>query len=638
MQHKQLLDIFIKDDVVSINALVDELQVSVRTVRSLLSDLRNEGERSGFAIETVRGEGYRLRIIDSSQFKDYHIHGPDHFGNVQSRLPRILYFLLQQHDFITIQMLADLLEVSRNTMIRDLDRLDLYLKNRNLVLETRSGFGIKIAGDEHELRKMFAQYVVNSQGYTSVTKDYFEYSDALDMSEISLLLKNEMIRNDLLVSDMSFDSIVDHLRVLLYRTKNGNFISGMELGIQQIDETYLDVAQTIVDWIETHDGFGIPFLEVEYLASQIAGKSTAESIPDSRKTELQKEIIRILKEIDVEYLTFFQNDLDLVDALLMHMYPLLTRIAHKIELNNPLIEYVSSRYANVFLVALRFVELWNENEIADFSRDEVGYLALHFASHLERLKSEALNKIEKVLIVSKIGRGNAVLIKHKLQSVFKNSIISVDHNTEIDSLNVSGADLILSTVPLDEEILEIPSIYIKEMINDEDISEIKDLVVLRTQSNKSSSKSTLFKDIFDEDFFKLTDEASYLEAIKELAQEMVDQNYAASDFPSLVLVREEKFSTIYENGVAGPHSMELNAIKDKVGIIIPKKKMVHNGKRINIIFLINIRKGDLFLYRQVSKLMQYLINDNTLTNALKSIKSYEDFARVLNSRYNRLGE
>lgn len=638
MQHKQILDTLSKEDVVSINALIDTLQVSSRTVRSILSDLRNDGMKSGFEIETIRNEGYRLKITDPELFSSYRQAGADYFGNVQSRLPRILYFLLQQNDFITTQKLADLLVVSKNTMIRDLERLSIYLENRDLCLHSQSGLGIKIEGSEHELRKIFSQYVVNSQGYISMTKGYFEFSESLDMSEISLILKNEMETRGLQVSNMSFDSIIDHLRVLLYRIGEGNLISEMEQGSQKIDQIYIEIAESIADWISDQYDFRIPLIEIEYLASQIAGKSSAELIPEFRKMALKKEVIRILGVIDLEYLTGFQQDSDLVDALLMHMYPLLTRIAHKIELNNPLVEYVSSRYANVFLVALKFVELWNENEVADLSRDEVGYLALHFASHLERLKAESLNKINKILILSNIGRGNAVLIKQKIKNVFKGALITIDNNPDIDSLNNSGAELILSTLSLDETHLKIPLIYIKEMINDDDISEIKDLVVLRTQTLKSVSKVNIFKDLFDSQLFEITESDSYLEVIEEKAKQMVDLNFASEDFPSLVLKREEKFSTIYENGVAGPHSMELNAIKEKVAIIIPKGRMIHQGKKINIIFLINIKKGDLFLYRLVSKMLQSLIDDTGLEKNIKNIKSYEDFIRIFDNKYNRLGE
>lgn len=629
MQRKILLDLLSLDRIVPMARLEQELNLSSRSIRTVLTELKADGKRHGFDVDTLRNQGYSLRILDKTKYDAYRDEDDDYdyIGGAQMRIPRILYFLLQQNDYFTVQKIADLLGVSRNTVLNDLDALKEYIVEQNLglTLESKSHYGVKVSGNEHALRKAVSRYVVNSQGYISVTKNYFKFTQELDISALEAFLKTEFDKEHLNISQKSFVSIVDHLRVLLFRSKQGNFINEMTQGQQKISDVFLRVATEIVQWMEEHFNLKLPDIETIYLASQLAGKASAESIPDQDKLKLEKEIHRILVEIDREYITSFNKDKILLDALLMHMYPLLTRIAHKIELDNPLVDLVSSRYANVFLVALRFVELWNENEVADLSRDEVGYLALHFAANMERKKNDAINSFTRILIISEIGRGNVMMIKHKLENAFKNATISYDNLESPEEINQTGAHLILSTLELDQSKIDCPVIYIREMIDDNDISEIKDLLVIKANINYQLKKDEVVQNLFDERLFELTVSGKYIDSIESMSHKMVDLGIAHETFPSLVLERELRFTTVYENGVAGPHSMVLNGIEEKLGVIIPQSEMVYLGKEVNIIFLINIRKGNLFLYREVSRFVQALINHPNLVKELNKIKNYHDF-------------
>lgn len=90
-------------------------------------------------------------------------------------------------------------------------------------------------------------------------------------------LKTEFDKEHLNISQKSFVSIVDYLRVLLFRSKQGNFINEMTQGQQEISDVFLRVASEIVQWMEKHFNLEIPNIETIYLASQLAGKSSAET-------------------------------------------------------------------------------------------------------------------------------------------------------------------------------------------------------------------------------------------------------------------------------------------------------------------------------------------------------------------------
>ncbi len=615
----------------SSSELSDKLGVSERTLRTYVRELNEAQKENGFRIETIRGQGYELHITDQKKYEDYLVNnGFDEFaGNRKLRIPQLLYFLLQRTNYISIQEVADLLLVSRNTIERDLEMLRIFIKQLNLELEAKPHYGIRIAGSEKDVRQAFAKFVVNSSCYTSMTQPYFDFVQERNISHFADEIQARIANAGLVFTKATFESLLEHLSVLLYRVSNNNYISDLKIMNHQVPQIFNIVAQTIIDDLAAAYAVTIPDIEVTYLASQLHGKASVESIPAKDIDVLNTEIHRVLTMIDAEFMTDFSGDELLNHALLMHMYPLLTRIAHKISLRNPLIEFVSSRYANVFLVALRFVELWKGDQKVDLSRDEVGYLALHFASNLDRSKQKILQQFRRILILSELGRGNVMLLRQKVAEAFPKAHIAYDIDIDYEEINRNKPDLILTTMAIDKKQLVCPVYQINEIVSEKEITNLKDYLVLRYGGSSEISESEDVLDIFSEKFFLLTSSPHYLDVVHLMSKQMVAEGYADPSFPDSVMEREEHFSTIYENGVAGPHSMVLNAIKKAVGIIIPKESMMHMDKEVRIIFLINIYKGDLFMYREISKLLQRIIADQELLHQITNVKDFHQFNSVM---------
>ncbi|WP_420874609.1 hypothetical protein [Paenibacillus macerans] len=82
------------------------------------------------------------------------------------------------------------------------------------------------------------------------------------------------------------------------------------------------------------------------------------------------------------------------------------------------------------------------------SRDEAGYVALHFATHLERMKQQRLEQFRRIAVVCSSGGGSAHLIRLKLESIFPKASVITASITELDKLQDQPLDLILTTIPL----------------------------------------------------------------------------------------------------------------------------------------------------------------------------------------------
>ena len=89
----------------------------------------------------------------------------------------------------------------------------------------------------------------------------------------------------------------------------------------------------------------------------------------------------------------------------------------------------------------------------EISEDEVENIALHIGGALERIDKRDEKKVYKTIIVCTSGVGTSMLIKSKLENIFKGKleIIKVIPSYLIDYINVLDIDFVISTVEVNLE-------------------------------------------------------------------------------------------------------------------------------------------------------------------------------------------
>ncbi|GJM75773.1 hypothetical protein HMSSN036_79890 [Paenibacillus macerans] len=128
------------------------------------------------------------------------------------------------------------------------------------------------------------------------------------------------------------NNIVTHLFILLYRVSRRNLIVADQMMPRYPEPLYQKIAREVADWIAGEYAISLPQDEVEYLALHLSGKTIVQHIGDEEKAELRAGMSRILQRLDEEFLTDFNRDEELREALLMHMFPLLNRLYYNLQL------------------------------------------------------------------------------------------------------------------------------------------------------------------------------------------------------------------------------------------------------------------------------------------------------------------
>ncbi|WP_018887411.1 BglG family transcription antiterminator [Paenibacillus massiliensis] len=616
------------------NELITEMNLSERTLQDAIRSLEKAGLNNGFLIHRIRGQGYTLEVTDSTLLENYMQDGrakqkAAYPADKEERRLQLIRLLLQSNSYQPIDFLAEQLDVSRSTLIADLNAAELALDEFELTLSRRSHYGILVEGGERNFRKAFSRFVLGTGSDTRRSKDFRAFESGFDTDKLKTYMLQQLKEKVLTISDVFLDNIVTHIVILLYRISRQNLIvAGQE--VPDIPEPiYLELSRKLSKWIKANYNVSLPEDEILYLALHLSGKTTTEQMSVEKKQQLRTGIADILERLDREFLTRFSLDQNLIDSLVLHMLPLLNRLYYNLQLDNPIVEDIYSEYANAFLISFRFADMIEDLYGFSMSRDEAGYVALHFAAYLERMKQQNLEQYRRIVVICSTGAGSAQLIKLKLETIFPKALVVTASSAEFEEIVKRPVDLILTTIPLNSAQADKPIIHIKQLLDDVEIQRIKELIATRISRSQPSYKLLDFKELFRRELFHIGSSEDYQRLLSERCEEMVELGYAESDFPIQVMMRENKFTTIYKNGVAGPHPMRMSAIRDCIGVTLLDKPVYGADKPVRIVFLINLQPGQLFLHKEISKLLLVLMEREDYRNRLLTVTDYDSFIREM---------
>ncbi|MDT2702512.1 BglG family transcription antiterminator [Enterococcus dongliensis] len=610
-------------------ALAAAFEISERTLANDIKWLKEIGPTKGFVIERIRSAGYQLKVLDKTKFQNYlaQTKEQEQVDNSipQERIKNIELLLLFHEEYLTMQQIAQWLDVSLSTVKTDIKQVEQFCEHYELTLFSKAHYGLKILGTESKKRRAILYLIRNTIHTPVLTEKYKEFNFVFDEDDLRLFLKERLQKNQLKISDIVFENIVQHIRLLCFRIMQNNTLSKEEIEGETIVDGYDRLTDELVNYLEKTYQLVFSKAEENYLEEQLRGKFTVlENTAENQ--QLEQVIEKALERVDRRYHTQFRKDQDLTNALLMHVAPLLQRLYTGHQLENPIIEDIYTQYANVFNVAMIFINELNKDLDEDISKDEIGYVAIYFVASLEKQSNQLIDDYKKIAVICSTGGGAAYLLKVNLERLFSNAEVDTFALNEINQID-SSFDLLISTVPLVQANLEIPIIYTKTILSQTEIAKIeKDLNLLRESQNKVFDVNQFVLSLFDSNHFQIKKQSeNYLQLLEKECTRLEDQAWAEAGFKQSVLKREKMIDTIYQQGVAGPHPMEQAAIKEVIDVILLKKPLLYGDKQVKIIFLINIKKDHLNLHKEISRLMIKMMDDTTLDTQLMKIQSFQDF-------------
>ena len=153
-------------------------------------------------------------------------------------------------------------------------------------------------------------------------------------------------------------------------------------------------------------------------------------------------------------------DQSLRDSLGYHLEFTLNRLLFKIKLKNLLLDEMKENYVLPYNLAKITADVIEDVYNLTVPEDEIGYIAVHFGSYLE--KNIASNTLKNVAIVCSTGLGATNLITIRIKKIIGQHVnIDTFSMFEIDEVDFSKYDLVFTTNDIDinsNAVLKIDSI------------------------------------------------------------------------------------------------------------------------------------------------------------------------------------
>ncbi|EFR96157.1 DNA-binding PRD domain-containing protein, partial [Listeria ivanovii FSL F6-596] len=160
--------------------------------------------------------------------------------------------------------------------------------------------------------------------------------------------------------------------------------------------------------------------------------------------------------------------------LLSHMKPMVNRMNHQINIKNNLLSDIKLEYGSLFEIIKKTArDVAKTFKIHTISEDEIGYITIYFAKHIEQSPL-----IKRIIIMCSSGIGTSELLKVKVQKAFPDvEIVDVLSSTRFKNnlQDYRNIDFILTTIQSDSND-SIPSLLVSAMFTEKDKMMVKKLM------------------------------------------------------------------------------------------------------------------------------------------------------------------
>ncbi|MDT2754273.1 HTH domain-containing protein [Enterococcus pseudoavium] len=486
---------------VTIKKLAEKENVSIRTIKYDLDDIREWLIERKQELQSKRSQGIWLKINDSDRIKLkselMDVNRLEVFADQNLRIDRLLIMLLLTNESVTSMKLANMLEVSKDTIMNDLDVLEKDYLKEGLRLNRQARKGFVITGEERLIRltieeilqKDFTDYDIYKLMALLLNgeeNEHFEMYSAI-ATPIQEVFNQVIIRLRKLLEFENLEELnyAELLNILIrvtistVRLRNESTIGGYQLiAEQELDKN--DLSYRVMQQVFAY--YQLPLFEAEY---HYIYSDTFDTLHQQDVMKLVENVIdKVSKKIDYP----FYQDPQLLTNLYAHLSMRLSRKKKFVNEYNPFKDDIKQKYPKLFEAINEAVTQELSGQISLINDSFVAYIALHFLVSYER--EEDLRSVRAVYICS-TGLGVTSLIKQKINEELNNITIvafaSVLNAQEM--IAKKDPDLVISIFPIKG--VDRPFIKVHPLPTEQDLQTIQQTVKKILASTNQQEKHKL---------------------------------------------------------------------------------------------------------------------------------------------------
>lgn len=390
-RERQILEYIIEYNKVPLQVLLDTFHISKRTLYYDIEAINFHIRECGQIKNINRYFSY---IGNYHSLQDIMNHVDDWFTSMDNRKNHVLYKILNE-EHVTLDILAEEMYVSRNTVVQTMDEIREDLEKEHLHLESKPRF--MISGKEETIRNMFIVLMQEDNNILNTTSDEvlkFDRKYHLKLTDYSLATLSKFI---------AFLNIrvMNHHRIHL---------------IEDYDEVkrfpYFQASKSLLNNPSEE--------EAVYLSAYI---SSLPSLDVSSELEvIDCYIERLIERFEVNSAVVLESKDEFKRNIKRHLLSSYYRIKFHFPISNPSLDEIKRKHEALFVMIKRILE--NEVDFPAFKgirEEEIGFIAAYFGGYLKGSKVIASRK-NKVLLVCP----NGLMVSKSLEVQLYKYIPTID--------------------------------------------------------------------------------------------------------------------------------------------------------------------------------------------------------------------
>jgi transcriptional antiterminator len=445
----------------SIDSLLEELEVTKRTLYYDLEKINDWLLFNHLGKTVISGHKVNLLVQEKEQFEKLLSNTEGYYFSIVERRAMEFLYITLSHDVITIEKLRDFFDVSKNTILTDIKELKRELEQWNFAVMSTMKTGYYIEGDESSIRKVIGRQlqILSNPGTRMIVKRTLNNSlvhltgNDIDFFEISRCVIKQYekdIDGQLFLSDIDIECML--MQVSWIRCMKGyTFDTNSDEKVTLMNTASYRSLKLSLQKLVLHN-MNIPNAEIYYLIPLFLGIKTADFVSREQEDFYIKQFAEeLVKNFERVSCISFVDKERLYNRLSFHIRPLYYRLKYGMVSSNPLVENIKNMYPYVYDFTKRALKATNSDISQMIVEDEVAYLCVYFASHLNQKKVAQYEgeRKGKILIVGGINMAVSMLVQEQLLSLFSDSFIYEKTTaSNIKEWMLNDYLLVVTTVPL----------------------------------------------------------------------------------------------------------------------------------------------------------------------------------------------
>ncbi|WP_026881170.1 BglG family transcription antiterminator [Clostridium akagii] len=581
----------INNENVTVKTFAQTYNVSTRTIYREIDNINKLISKYKTSVQnTLNGLSLNGKNEEILELK-LAMYGSESLSEAKNRKNFIMAELLQCKDPIKIQYFANKFDVSSSTISHHVKDIKERLEKNHINLISKPGVGIYIEGDEKNIRHtlvdlLYKNYNLeqligfienDSEEISKVKKNRIQelnnrLLNIIDYETIYLIersLSNIESTMDYKIDDRLYIELSIHLSLAIERLRNNEKISFDNITLEKLKKSQeYKVAKVIAKYIENEIDIKIPEGELGYITVHLQGVRVGGNSLNLSEKYLYSLTDKVIDEASKIFNIKFEEDSILKKDLNMHLLYSIYRLKSGYKIRNPLISEIKRQYGDVFNRCNNVLNVLRGNLNVEISDDEIGYICMHFAAAMERIKDKMV--IYNVLLVCASGVGTSRMLAARIKKIKEINIVAVSSVLKIDEIiNKNPVDLIISTVPIKRGNKRI--IVVNPLFTENDIRKLEDELNIKiTIENEERTQS------FEKQMENVENVKAYSNEISTIVKNTFFSEIQATTVNDVIeeLLEEQiKFGVIQRKISKGIKVILQN--REGLGtIILPNKKFV----------------------------------------------------------------